>query len=429
MLGWYQGLMKRLFAVAALGLCASCGGPPLAKTALHGDLATLKREIAAAETSELRHPRVLALARAVASREVRSATGVIAVRRLEQMRPCARRLTRVLHDRARRRDDAGATAAMLLLELDERRAPRLAAAYVDAESGAWRAVAARAMLTPEQGRARRGAMVDVDLRVRRAALTAAISAPDVDDLEALLEVSRLDPDPHVRALAVRALGALGEERALLALADRWPSAEETLRTELVAAWALPVAADVGGETQLRRVLETSAGLPALLAAGALASRPGPTGPLGVESLLRGLADGSTEERRLAIRLLPTGLPEVRAALEAAADSPDRAVRVLALARLLEVTPRSPDRRSALRELAATDGDDSIARQARAALAAAGDTSVRDPLLRELRAPRSLRRRLAAQALIALGDHAAAAAALGDDDPAVRAAVACRLLTD
>jgi hypothetical protein len=100
---------------------------------------------------------------------------------------------------------------------------------------------------------------------------------------------------------------------------------------------------------------------------------------------------------------------------------------MALARLLETDPQQLATREALRKLAV--GKDHVAYQARAALAAAQDETVKPTLLAELAAPRSFRRLLAAQGLLALGDYAAAATALGDDDPRVRASIACTVLAD
>jgi hypothetical protein len=100
---------------------------------------------------------------------------------------------------------------------------------------------------------------------------------------------------------------------------------------------------------------------------------------------------------------------------------------LALARLLETAPQQKSFRDPLRELAA--GSDHVAYQARAALAAAQDESVRETLVAELAAPRSFRRMLAAQGLLALGDYDQVATVLGDDDPRVRASVACRVLAE
>ncbi|MBN2192161.1 MAG: HEAT repeat domain-containing protein [Polyangiaceae bacterium] len=422
--------MKRLFAVALLACLAGCARPEVVRSALHGDLGTLKREIAKArEGKDLHEATVVALAGAVAAREVRSATGVTAVRRLEQVRPCAGHLLDVVRDRARRRDDAGATATIILLEAGAILPADLVSEFRDARSGAWRAVAARAMLTPADALARRTAMADPDERVRRAALAAAVASPAPDDLESLLEASRVDPDPEARRIAIRAVGGIGGERAVLALADRWATADEDTRRALIEAWAEPSSYVAGGRARIQRVIETSSGIPAIVAAGALVGRTEGEAELGATTLASAIAIGSAAERRLAMNLAPTSCPEVKMALAEAAKDPERAVRVLALAHLVDRRQDPGKAMAALRELAAGEAGDPITLQARSALAAAGDESVSSALRTELSAPRSFRRRLAAQGLVALGNHAHAATALGDDDPYVRTAVACAILAD
>jgi HEAT repeat protein len=81
---------------------------------------------------------------------------------------------------------------------------------------------------------------------------------------------------------------------------------------------------------------------------------------------------------------------------------------------------------ALRELA--KGKDQVAVQARAALAIARDTSVRPQLTEQLGAPSSDHRKQAALGFVRLGDYGQAAAGLADDDPEVRTAVACYVLS-
>ena len=407
---------------ASVGGCTSS----VNRAALYGDLPTLKQEIAERQAQGgLRRGRVEQLAWAVAGREVRSTTGDLGVRRVAQMRPCAGHLGRVLRDRAERLDDAGAEAALVLLETNQLQPAPLVDRYHDASSGAWRAVAARAAVAPEHHRLRRRLIEDPDERVRRNALYAAVESPSPDDLDILLEAGRLDPDPQSRRLALRAVGGLGGERAVLALVDRWARADETERLAIVDAWASPAAYRAGGRDRLVWVVETTHGMPAVTAAAALAQGDGQARSLGVVRLTRALEHGTTEERRLAIQQAPVDDPDARRAIEAAAADENRQVRVMALARLLEVAPTETKYRDALRTLA--KGDDPLAFQARAALAAAQDDSIKETLLAELSAPRSFRRLLAAEGLVALGDYAGAATALGDDDPRVRASVACTVL--
>ncbi len=412
----------------ALLLCAGGFGcaSSVQQAALEGDLPTLQEQIANDQAKHrLGRSRVERLAWSVAGRELLSTTGELAVRRVAQMRPCAGQLGRVLRDRAERLDDAGAEAALVLLETGQLRPERLVARYQDATSGAWRAVAARATVAPEHHRLRRALIEDPDERVRRGALGAALYQPSPDDLDALLEAARVDPDPQSRQLALRAVGQLGGERAVLALSDRWTRADEPERLAIVDAWTSSAAYDAGGQDRLVWVVETTRGIPQLAAATALAHQEGSPRELGTVVLTRALREGSTQERRTAIRDVRLDDPDARQAVEAAAGDEDRQVRVLALARLLETAPQKGDYRDALRQLAA--GQDHVAFQARAALAAAQDETIQQALVTELTAPRSFRRLLAAEGLLALGDYERVATALGDDDPRVRAQVACTVL--
>src|SRR5687767_1681816 len=80
--------------VLAVGLATlACTKRGVVDAALHSDLATLKREVKESrERGELDRGTVQELARAVAGREVRSATGRAAVDRVRDVRACARPL-------------------------------------------------------------------------------------------------------------------------------------------------------------------------------------------------------------------------------------------------------------------------------------------------------------------------------------------------
>jgi hypothetical protein len=418
-------MLRWLTAVAGL-LALGCSTSGVVQTALYGDLATLKRQIRQTQQAgELDQTTAVELARAVAARELRSSQGEAAVRRIQQVRACAHPLVAILRDRARRLDEAGAEATMLLLETNREPAAPLAERYADATDGAWRAVAARAALAPRQAELRRRFMVDHDERVRRAALRAALAAGDTDDLELLLEASRLDPDPVGRSLAARAAGGIGGARVALALKDYWARADETTRLSIVQGWAMPATFGAGGREALVWVAETQGALPAIAAADALVSGGEDSAAIGTAVLLRSIREGTREERRLAVRLAPLHDPEVCKELKRAWADPDREVRVMALARLLYDRDAQAAARSELRKLAR--GRDRIALQAGAALAAAGDGSVSEQLRRLTREGSSHRRRVAALALLRLGLYSAAATALADDDPSVRTAVACAVL--
>jgi hypothetical protein len=416
---------------AALALCsalAACGASGALKSALHGNLVELKRDVLAEQRAgELDRGRVEDLAEAVAGREVRSATGQAAVHRIREIRVCAGSLLPVLHERAERADDIGAEATLVLLERGELGRDAQVTRHREASSGAWRAVAARAAVAPRYGALRRSFVRDPDERVRRAALHAAVEAAAPGDLEELLEAARLDPDPLSRSLAARAAGAIGGERAVLALKDLFARADETMRTSIVEAWSEARAYTAGGSRELVRLAEQGSGPPSLAASGALVRRGGADAAIGRAKLVRAIREGTLLERRLAIELAPLPDADVLRALDDAKKNDDAEVRVLALARLLDVPERRPQARAALTALA---GQKSAAGQrARSALAGIGDQAVASKLADDLKARQPEERQQGALGLMRLGDWSRAATALADDDPDVRTAVACQMLAE
>jgi hypothetical protein len=411
----------------AAALLFSCATSGVVETALHGDLAALKRDVKREqEHGDLDRARVKKLAEAVAGREVRSAKGDAAVAKLHAVRPCAVPLQDVLFDRAGKGDDAAAEATLILLELGKLNARRQVEKYGMASSGAWRAVAARAATRPSDGPLRRKLIADPDERVRRAALAAAVDAIQPDDLNALLEAARLDPDPLCRSLAVRAVGGVGGNQAVTALDDLWARADETTRVTLVDAWAMDAAFRQGGEGKLVRIAETDQGVTQVSAAAALTRRGGADAELGTQILARAIKEGSELERRLAIQLAPVQDADVQKALLGASKDANKEVAVIALARLAG-TPKGREKGiEGLRPLA--KNADEVGVQARAALAAARDEGVKQQLVAQLAEPKARYRTVAAVGLLRLGDYSQAATALADDDPVVRTAVACSVLS-
>jgi HEAT repeat protein len=389
-------------------------------------LASLKREVKSAQDAgKLNDSAVRDLAHAVASREIRSAKGPDAAVAFRSLRSCAPQLTRVLEDRAERGDDAAAEATLILFELGKRNSRKLVSQYRDNAAGSWRAVAARAAVSPADAMFRREFMRDADERVRRAALSAALAAPLPDDTEALFEAARLDPDPLSRSIAIRAFGALGGTDNVNRLDDLWAKADETTRVTLIDAWAMPAAARAGGEGKLLRIAETERGIPALSAAATLARGTGNAAHVGQAVLTRAVQQGTQDERRLAIRMLPLDDPDARKAVEKAAKDEDKDVQVMAWARLAGF---SDTRATAVRQLATlATPDDDIALQARVALAAAGEKSVLPQLTPLLTAKTARARLVAAEGLLSLGEGRRAATALADDDPWVRMRIACVIL--
>jgi|SoiMethySBSTD1v2_1073268.scaffolds.fasta_scaffold07206_3 hypothetical protein len=407
----------------AISACASRG---VVDTALNGDLFALKRKIAeTGRSGDLDRATVEELAAAVAGREVRSAKGTEAVHRIRSVRSCATPLLPVLRDRAERSDDAAAEATLVLLELGKLSRGPLLERYAEASSGAWRAVAARSAVGRKAGPLRRRLIGDPDERARRAALQAAIESADPADLEEVLETARLDPDPMCQSLATRAAGAIGGERAVIALDDHWARADETTRITIVDAWSMPSALRTGGERKLLWAAESTRGLPALAAAAALLRTGGANATLGTAILARGIREGTATERRLAMAMAPLSDNDVRKSLVQATKSDDREIRVFALERMLDDPPSKNHAVGPLRELA--KGRDQAAIMARTALATAGDSSVSRQLVAQLTAPNAEHRSLAAVGLLKLGDYAQAAAGLADDDPEVRTRVACTAL--
>lgn len=407
-------------------LLAGCGTAQVVDTALHGDLASLKRDVQRSrESGRLDKSTVEDLAWAVAGRELRSASGSAAVERVRDVRSCARPLLRVLEARAEQADDAAAEATATLFELGQRDARDLVKRHRDASSGAWRAVGARAAVAKELGPLRRKLFADPDERVRRAALRAAMEARSSDDLDAALEAARLDPDAVSRGHATRTVGAIGGERAVLALRDHWARADEPTRITIIDAWGMPASYKAGGEHELTTIAENQHGTLAVTAASTLVRAQGRYAGSGLAALIRAIGQGTEGERRLAIQLAPLSDKDVVAAIEKAGKDSDKEVQVMALARLASDGAHKAKSLEGLRALAKKD--DELGLQARAALAEAGDPGVKKQLTDLLGAPKAHTRTVAARGLLSLGDYPNAATALADDNPGVRTAVACAVL--
>lgn len=419
--------MSRWLVVAlAAAATVACSPAAVVQTALHGDLAQLKRQIRdKQQKGALDRSTAIRLATAVAGRELRSSKGPAAVARVDTLRACAGSLEPVLRERASHPDNVGAQATLMLLELGRLDRADLVARYKEASNGAWRAVAARAATGPRDGRLRRGFIADGDQRVRKAALQASLEAKDAADLDTLLEAARLDPDPLLRSLAVRAVGALGGQRAVLALKDLWAHSADPTRQTIVDAWAMPALYRTGGARELRTIAESGGSLAAVAAAIALSRKPGNDAGLGATLLARAIQEGTQAERRVAIQMAPVTDPDVEKALAAATKDKNPDVQVMALARSLGVPSARSDARKQLEKLAA--GKDRVAVQARAALAAVHDPGVSRLLSKQLASRSPEERRLAALGLIRLGHYSRAATALADDDPDVRASTACSMI--
>ncbi|MFC1642481.1 hypothetical protein ACFL5O_07315 [Myxococcota bacterium] len=418
--------MRSWVAVTLAIAATSCAAGGVIQTARRGDLASLKRAIGEAQAAgRLDSQTVTELARVVAGREVRSAVGDDAPRRVAQIERCAKAILPVLRDRARTGTEEAAAAAGLLVELGQADTAAMVRRYHSATSGGWRAVAAKATLAPKYAALRRRLLVDADQRVRRGALAAVLRAPQPDDLESLLEAARLDPDPKAREMAVRAVGELGNRHAVLAFKDQWARAGNSDRFAIVAAWAEPGMLREGGREALRKVAEERRGLGAAAAARELSRLEGADGRVGSAVLAHFIETGSEAEQELAILATPINDPDVVRALERTAENATLRAKVFSLGRLTELAAERGPALRRLRKLATRQ--DPAGPAARAALAAAQDSAVIVLLSRQLASPRPRDREWAALSMLWLGETAAAAPALADDDPRIRTEVACTIL--
>jgi hypothetical protein len=413
--------------VAFLALLAvSCATTGAVESALHDDLATLRKKLAEEKRrGELDQGRVTRIAHAVAAREIYSGTGIPGARRIHSLRACSRPLLDDFGERAERFDEGGAEATLVLLASGRLSRPSLVERYADADSGAWRAVAARAATLPEFFARRREYFVDPDERVRRAALEAANEAPAALDEPALLEAGRLDPDPMSRSLAIRGVGALGGERAARGLRDLWERAEEDVRLAILGAYATRATYVAGGREALLREAEAGHGVTAVAATGELLRVDPGYRETAVALFVRALGDGDSEERHLAVLLAPLDHASVVAALKKIGEG-DPTVRVAALEKLAQL-PK--ERARALEELRNLAKSSSAGEEAHAALARSRDASVAPKFRGDLASKDELRREAAGRALVALGDYAHAATLLGDGSADVRVATACTILAN
>ncbi len=419
--------MKPSRWITAAVLLAGCAPSTLSQTALQGDLPTLRTELVRAQRAgKLDRDETFELARAIATRELSASKGDEAVARVRELRSCLGQLVSEFEDRAEGKDAGAAAAALALLDAQRADKDDLFEEHRSADDPSWRAVAARAAVGRERGEYRRAAFLHGDLRVRRAALHAALESPTEDDLSSAIEASRLDPDPLVRSLGVRLVGSIGGRRAVDALRDLWPRAEAETRQGIVDAWALPTSYDRGGMDQVLWAMETQKGLPAVVAAARLSKEDSQHRAAGVATLGRTIDDGPVDEQRLAILLAPAA-SELVEPMKRVAAGDDAHAAVLAAAGLARMPAHVEFARTRLRELAKHQRV-LISRQARAALVVMGDSEMVPLLQGELKSKSYERRRQAALDLLRLGRHASAATTLGDDVASVRTQTACAILT-
>jgi hypothetical protein len=258
-------------------------------------------------------------------------------------------------------------------------------------------------------------------------------AADAADTEAVLEAARVDPYPAAREQAIRAAGAIGGERVVLALKDLWPRADAAAREAIVDAWRREPSFESGGRRELVWVVETQHG-PAAIVAAAVLTREGGSGAREAAGVLeRAIKDGPTSDRVQAIELAPLVLPALRAAVRAAEADPDEAVAAVAMVRRLASPPAGQTATehaelvAKLLGFAAGTGPASL--EARGALARARVKPLVAVLERDGAAADAKIRAEAGTALALLGEVRRAAVLAADPEPNVRATVACAILRD
>lgn len=409
------GTLGVVVLLAAVG----CSSLPGLTSARNADFDSLRKVL---EKEELSPAQVRRLAKETLSAEVVRAEDRRDREFIRSLRSCANPLHGALEKRSEREDGVGAEAALLLLEggrLDER-----VGKYRNAEDGAWRALAARASKNDDEARQRY--FTDPDERVRRTALSAALEAADPGDVPHLLEVSRLDPDPLTRNRAFQTLAKIGGPQVSVALEDRFDVADEELRLAIVDAWGKPALYTAGGREELRRLLTHEHGFDALHAAHLLAKDDDESlRNRALHRLIRFSKDGSAEERRMAIRFLPSHEKATVARLLELTETEDAQVAVIAWARLLG--NRHYQKRAQKNLFEWADSDAPVAFQARAALAAGGDEGVLPLMLEQMRSKLPENRKVAGNGLVRLGALSEVAPLLADEDEGVRRDIACRIL--
>ena len=413
-----------VLAVFTAGISLGCAGPrPEVKAALSGTLPELQREIARAETGgALSNARLQQLAHAVAEREIAAAHGAEGAAQLTLFRPCLPGLETALDERAARGDEAAAVATLLLFEAGKRQASDLVTRYQEADSGAFRALAARASLGPNQAELRRRYFTDPDERVRHAAFEAAFKAPMPSQLADLVEAARLDPSPANRSRAAQAAGRIGNEPAVLGLMDLFAAGDEQTQLAVLDAWSETPSFGRGGERELSRALNRPGLVSVSAASLLLRSRESRAAAIGV--LARAIAEGTDDERRTALMAAPLDEPSIKEALDKAARSPSPELTPLVLARLAELPGRGPKARAGLEKLGEDKSDTGL--EANYALVRMGSLRAIARIETELSNEHASRRLRAAVTLAGLGKKQHLAPRLADKDPWVRATVACQL---
>jgi len=444
--------MLRHSTAVALAFVVSCGGGAAVDAARRGDNAALARAIdPELRAGKLTNGDAARIARAVAENAIESKDD--ATSRVRELRSCASALSSALEERAKIHDDAGAEAAMALLDIGALSASA-AREWLHDANDSWRAVGARGLVRDSDEAARQKALVDPAAIVRRASMRASAEGKAARDVPGLLEAARVDPDLMARNEAVRAVARIDPLRAdvdasnaydvVSRLHDLWIGADDALREDIARAYAAPNIAAAGGSEELRLLLAQGHGPGVVTAASLVAQRTemaarnassgkpawtDETRALAIAILVRAIDQAPRRDRLLAIAMAPLSIPDVRAALDRAADpTTDLETRESALSKLLEWPARHDAAKKALLEFASPKSPEHLRRRARLALAGDGDLDVQSWIEEDLKSSDSSTKLLAATALASLHRAARAAPLLADPDAHVRTSAACTLLS-
>jgi hypothetical protein len=212
---------------------------------------------------------------------------------------------------------------------------------------------------------------------------------------------------------------------VLALMDLFAAGEEADQLAVLDAWSEPAAFARGGERELARALNRP-GLVGVSAA-TLLLRSRDSRAAAVAVLARAIAEGSDDERRVAVMAAPLAERSVKEALEKAAQSLSPEVTPLVLSRLAQLPGQAAKARAGLEKLAEDKSDYGL--EASYELARLGSLRAITRVEQELSHERASRRLRAAITLAGLGKLGHLAPRLADRDPFVRATLACRLSED
>jgi hypothetical protein len=427
-----------------LGLVLLLGLPACASTAVQAAKQGDQRDLAAQlrkriDEGKLTRHEAGNVAAAVAEHEIRAAEGELGVKRIRELRGCARDLDGALESREKNGDNVSIEAAWARAFYGDMSAGE-ARDYAKASDPRLRAIAPLGYVRDDDASARRKAMTDSALEARRGAMRAAQRALDPGDVPALAEAARVDPDPIVRTDALRTLLTIGGPEVARRLRDLWTSGDEGVRGDIAVGWTRPTVFPSGGEEALRVIIGTERGPGSIEAAAGVLRMPTkgkkeevPSAELRAMAVSRIAQTIEKDARRgrlhaLAVAPVSTSgeLAPVLSAVRASAKDDDLEIRITALGRLLD---SPPDRAAAIQELEPVAGqpEGRHARRALFALASAGHHRIQAWVERDLASQDPETRVSALLSLVALDRAPRGATLLADADPSVRTRAACMLI--